>query len=92
MHDEDSTSHETQNSNSTDLLLDSGLNLFNITANLCSKLSYEVLLKSLNYIKIELEIAVAASRFISYLISPTMEILKELKKCKNYTCWLVDGL
>ena len=32
------------------MLLDSGLNLFNIIANLCSKLHYEVLLKSGNYI------------------------------------------
>ena len=41
---------QVQNSNSTDVLLDSGLNLFNIIANLCSKLYYEVLLKSGNYI------------------------------------------
>ena len=39
-----------QNSNNADVLLDSGLNLFNIIANLCSKLYYEVLLKSGNYI------------------------------------------
>ena len=39
-----------QNSNNADVLLDSGLNLFNIMANLCSKLYYEVLLKSGNYI------------------------------------------
>ena len=64
MHDDDSTSLEIQNSNNTDLLLNSGLNLFNITANLCFKLSYEVLLKSLNDIKIEFEIAVVASRFL----------------------------
>ena len=30
------------NSNNADVLLDSGLNLFNIMANLCSKLYYEV--------------------------------------------------
>ena len=39
-----------QNSNDADVLLDSGLNLFDIIANLCSKLYYEVLLKSGNYI------------------------------------------
>ena len=38
------------NSNNADVLLDSGLNLFDIIANLCSKLHYEVLLKSGNYI------------------------------------------
>ena len=38
-----------QNSNNADVL-DSGLNLFNIIANLCSKLYYEMLLKSGNYI------------------------------------------
>ena len=38
------------NSNNADVLLDSGLNLFNIMANLCSKLYFEVLLKSGNYI------------------------------------------
>ena len=32
------------------MLLDSRLNLFNIIANLCSKLHYEVQLKSENYI------------------------------------------
>ena len=35
-----------QNSNNADVLLDSGLKLPNIIVNLCSKLSYEVLLKS----------------------------------------------
>ena len=39
-----------QNSNNADVLLDSGLNLINIIANLCSKLHYEMLLKSGNYI------------------------------------------
>ena len=39
-----------QDSNNVDVLLDSGLNLFDIIANLCSKLYYEVLLKSGNYI------------------------------------------
>ena len=39
-----------QNSNNADVLLDSGLNLFNIMANLCSKLYCEVLLKSGNYV------------------------------------------
>ena len=39
-----------QNSNNADVLLDSGLNLFDIIANLCSKLCYEVLLKSGKYI------------------------------------------
>ena len=39
-----------QKSNNVDVLLDNGLNLFNILANLCSKLYYEVLLKSGNYI------------------------------------------
>ena len=38
------------NSNNADVLLNRGLNLFNIMANLCSKLYYEVLLKSWNYI------------------------------------------
>ena len=39
-----------QNSNNADVLLDSGLNLFDTIANLCSKLYYEVLLQSGNYI------------------------------------------
>ena len=39
-----------QNSNNADVLLDSGLKLFNIIVNLYSKLFYEVLLKSGNYI------------------------------------------
>ena len=39
-----------QNSNNADVLLDSELNLFDIMANLCSKLYCEVLLKSGNYI------------------------------------------
>ena len=39
-----------QNSNNVDVLLDSGLNLFDIIANLCYKLYYEVLLNSGNYI------------------------------------------
>ena len=38
------------NSNNADVLLDSGLDLFNIMANLYSKLYCEVLLKSGNYI------------------------------------------
>ena len=41
---------EIQNSNNADVLLDSGLNLFDIILNLCSKLYYERLLKSGNYI------------------------------------------
>ena len=43
-------SFQIQNSNNADVLLDSGLNLFNIIANLCFKLYYKVLLKSGNYI------------------------------------------
>ena len=39
-----------QDSNNVDVPLDSGLNLFDIIVNLCSKLHYEVLLKSGNYI------------------------------------------
>ena len=39
-----------QNSNNADVLLDSGLKLFDIIVNLCSKSYYEVLLKSGNYI------------------------------------------
>ena len=39
-----------QDSNNADVLLDSGLNLFDIIANLCSKLYYKVLLKLWNYI------------------------------------------
>ena len=37
-------------SNNADVLLDSGLNLFDINVNLCSKLHFKVLLKSGNYI------------------------------------------
>ena len=44
------TSLQIWNSNNADVLLNSGLNLFDIMANLCSKLYYEVLLKSWNYI------------------------------------------
>ena len=45
-------SPQIRNSNNADVLLDSGLNLFNIMANLCSKLycATEVLLKSWNYV------------------------------------------
>ena len=39
-----------RNSKNADVLLDSGLNLFDIMANLCSKLYCEVLLKLGNYI------------------------------------------
>ena len=39
-----------RNSNNADVLLDSELNLFDIMANLCSKLYCEVLLKSGNYV------------------------------------------
>ena len=45
-----SPSLQIRNSNNADVLLDSGFNLFDIMANLCSKLYYEVLLKSGNYI------------------------------------------
>ena len=44
------TSLQIQDSNNADVLLDSGLNLFDIIVSLCSKLHYEVLLKSGNYI------------------------------------------
>ena len=44
------TSLQIWNFNNADVLLNSGLNLFDIMANLCSKLYYEVLLKSWNYI------------------------------------------
>ena len=43
------TSLQIRNSNNADVLLDSGLNLFNIMANLYSKLYCGVLLKSGNY-------------------------------------------
>ena len=44
------TSPQIRNSNNADVLLDSGLNLFNIMVNLCFKLYCDVLLKSGNYI------------------------------------------
>ena len=44
------TSLQIGNSNNADVLLDSGLNLFDIMTNLCSKLYCEVLLKSWNYV------------------------------------------
>ena len=50
MHHLGLASLQIQISNNVDVLLDSGLNLFDIIANLCSKLYYEVLLKSGNYI------------------------------------------
>ena len=50
MHSMGVASLQIQNSNNADVLLDSGLDLFDIIANLCSKLYYEVLLKSGNYI------------------------------------------
>ena len=43
-------SFQIQNANNADVLLDNGLNLFDIITNLCSKLYYEVLLKSGNYV------------------------------------------
>ena len=43
-------------SNNADVLLDSGLNLFNVIVNLCSKLHYEVLLKSGNYISNQMKL------------------------------------
>ena len=46
MHRMGLASLQIQNSNNADMLLDSGLKLFNIIANLCPKLYYEVLLKS----------------------------------------------
>ena len=46
----DLASLQIQNFNNADVLLDSGLNLFNIIVNLCPKLHYAVLLKSGNYI------------------------------------------
>ena len=49
MHHVGLASLQIQNSNNADVLLDSGLNLFDIIANLCSKLHYEVQLKSGNY-------------------------------------------
>ena len=49
-HHVDSALLQIKNSNNADVLSDSGLNLFNIIVNLCSKLYYEVLLKSGNYI------------------------------------------
>ena len=51
MHHVGSASLQIQNSNNADVLLDSGHNLFDIMAHLCSKLYYEVLLKSGNYIE-----------------------------------------
>ena len=50
MHRMGLASLQIQNSNNVDVLLDSGLNLFHIITDLCSKLYYEVLLKSGNYI------------------------------------------
>ena len=50
MHHVGLASLQIQNSKNADMLLDSGLKLFDIIANLCSKLYYEVLLKSRNYI------------------------------------------
>ena len=50
MHRVGLASLQIQNSNNVDVLLDSGLNLFDIITDLCSKLYYEVLLKSGNYI------------------------------------------
>ena len=44
------TSLQIWNSNNADVLLESGLNLFDIVANMCSKLFCEVLLKSWNYV------------------------------------------
>ena len=50
MHGVGLASLQIQNSNNVDVLLDTGLNLFDSIANLCSKLHYEVQLKSGNYI------------------------------------------
>ena len=50
MHRVGLASLQIRNSNNADVLLDSGLKLFDIVANLCSKLYNEVLLKSGNYI------------------------------------------
>ena len=44
------TSLQIQDSSNADVLLNSGPNLFDMIANLSSKLYYEVLLKSGNYI------------------------------------------
>ena len=44
-----------QDSNNADVLLDSGLNLFDTIVSLCSKLHYEVLLESGNYVVCLLE-------------------------------------
>ena len=45
-----SVTSDSETLNNADVLLYSGLKLFNIIANLCFKLYYEVLLKSGNYI------------------------------------------
>ena len=59
-----------RNSNNADVLLDSGLNLFDIMANLCSKLYCEVLLKSGNY--------------IVYLLKGTSDLeLQQKRLCKT---------
>ena len=50
MHRVGLVSLQIQNSNNADVLFNSGLKLFDIIANLCSKLYYEMLLKSRNYI------------------------------------------
>ena len=54
MHDKEQhrmglASLQIQKCNNADVLLDSGFNLFDIIANQCSKLYYEVQLKSGNY-------------------------------------------
>ena len=55
MHDKEQhcvglASLQIQDSNNAHVLLDSGLNLFDIIVNMSSKLHYEVVLKSGNYI------------------------------------------
>ena len=93
------TSLQIQNSNNADVLLDSGLNLFDIMVNLCSKLYYEVLLKSWNYIVYLLEWTSVLdfnkgccviqlfewTKALCNIANPCSELLcTEVKKCIEY--------
>ena len=58
MHRVGSASLQIQDSNNADVLLDSGLDIFDIIVNLFSKLHYKVLLKSGNYIVNQMKLTV----------------------------------
>ena len=77
------------NSNNADVLLNSGLNLFDIMANLCSKLYYKVLLKSWNYIVyllMDFCFGLQQGRLCNSDLSGLKLSVKVTNPCSNFLC------